>query len=356
MTASWRKRLRAADAKMATSTHLSGNVSRNSVCSTNAASRRASDALMTRANRSPTPARTSARAGYVTYAAAVQGAGSLRRLQKAVTSGTNSVAANTSAIRRKKTFVSPTVSPAVSGVPNADSGPSARRVWRKNHISSLQPCGNRNSPPKPLTALRNCGCYRVSISQRRGRRTGQECPCRARVGSCTFQGGGTDAPQRESRVRKAPTHLEHARRTPYVRTGGHARRHVRGSIYGLRAGRHRHASRQRHRLERRRRPGRDRHCDGNADQQQPARPSATRPGTTFSRASRTEPTRSKPSCRGFAKIVRQNVRVDVNTTMRVDLTLELGQLTESVTVAADTPLLQTDRTDTGRHHRLEDGE
>ena len=51
---------------------------------------------------------------------------------------------------------------------------------------------------------------------------------------------------------------------------------------------------------------------------------------------------------GFRKIVRQNVRVDVNTTMRVDLTLELGQLTESVTVASETPLLQTDRTDTGR--------
>ena len=51
---------------------------------------------------------------------------------------------------------------------------------------------------------------------------------------------------------------------------------------------------------------------------------------------------------GFRKVIRQNVRVDVNTTMRVDLKLELGQLTEAVTVAAETPLLQTDRTDTGR--------
>ena len=42
------------------------------------------------------------------------------------------------------------------------------------------------------------------------------------------------------------------------------------------------------------------------------------------------------------------VRVDVNTTMRVDLTLELGSMNEAVTVAAETPLLQTDRTDTGR--------
>ncbi len=51
---------------------------------------------------------------------------------------------------------------------------------------------------------------------------------------------------------------------------------------------------------------------------------------------------------GFRKVMRQNVRVDVNTTMRVDLTLELGSMNEAVTVAAETPLLQTDRTDTGR--------
>ena len=51
---------------------------------------------------------------------------------------------------------------------------------------------------------------------------------------------------------------------------------------------------------------------------------------------------------GFRKVIRQNVKVDVNTTLRVDLKLELGQVTEAVTVAAETPLLQTDRTDTGR--------
>jgi hypothetical protein len=51
---------------------------------------------------------------------------------------------------------------------------------------------------------------------------------------------------------------------------------------------------------------------------------------------------------GFKKIVRQNVQVDVNTTIRVDLKLEVGQMTEAVTVSAETPVLQTDRTDTGR--------
>jgi hypothetical protein len=51
---------------------------------------------------------------------------------------------------------------------------------------------------------------------------------------------------------------------------------------------------------------------------------------------------------GFKKVVREGVRVDVNTTVRIDLKLEVGRLEESVTVAAETPILQTDRTDTGR--------
>ena len=51
---------------------------------------------------------------------------------------------------------------------------------------------------------------------------------------------------------------------------------------------------------------------------------------------------------GFKKVVREGVKVDVNTTVRVDLTLEVGQMTETVSVQAESPLLQTDRTDTGR--------
>src|ERR671936_775898 len=35
---------------------------------------------------------------------------------------------------------------------------------------------------------------------------------------------------------------------------------------------------------------------------------------------------------GFKKVIREGVRVDVNTTVRVDLKLEVGQLTESVEV------------------------
>lgn len=51
---------------------------------------------------------------------------------------------------------------------------------------------------------------------------------------------------------------------------------------------------------------------------------------------------------GFKKLIQDSVEVRVNTTVRVDLALEVGQLTEIVTVAAETALLQTDRADTGR--------
>ncbi|HWP99459.1 MAG TPA: carboxypeptidase regulatory-like domain-containing protein [Vicinamibacterales bacterium] len=51
---------------------------------------------------------------------------------------------------------------------------------------------------------------------------------------------------------------------------------------------------------------------------------------------------------GFKKAVRSGVKVDVNTTVRVDLRLEVGALEETVTVVGESPLLQTDRTDTGR--------
>jgi len=51
---------------------------------------------------------------------------------------------------------------------------------------------------------------------------------------------------------------------------------------------------------------------------------------------------------GFKKVIRENVKVDVNTTIRVDLRLEPGDLSETISVTAETPALQTDRTDTGR--------
>ncbi len=51
---------------------------------------------------------------------------------------------------------------------------------------------------------------------------------------------------------------------------------------------------------------------------------------------------------GFKKAIRDTVAVQVNTTMRADLKLEVGAVAETVTVVGQSPLLQTDRTDTGR--------
>jgi len=51
---------------------------------------------------------------------------------------------------------------------------------------------------------------------------------------------------------------------------------------------------------------------------------------------------------GFKKDIRNGVVVPVNTTIRVDLKMEVGALEEAITVAGESPVLQTDRTDTGR--------
>src|SRR5258707_819839 len=51
---------------------------------------------------------------------------------------------------------------------------------------------------------------------------------------------------------------------------------------------------------------------------------------------------------GFKKVVRDNVKLDVNTTVRVDLALPVGNLEESITVVEQKAVLQTDRADTGR--------
>lgn len=56
----------------------------------------------------------------------------------------------------------------------------------------------------------------------------------------------------------------------------------------------------------------------------------------------------KAELQGFKIVVRENVRVTPNSSIRVDLALEVGALEETVTVSGETPLLQTDRTDTGR--------
>src|ERR1051325_2404879 len=51
---------------------------------------------------------------------------------------------------------------------------------------------------------------------------------------------------------------------------------------------------------------------------------------------------------GFKKISRGGVDVLVDTTTRVDLTLQPGQIVDTIEVTAETPALQTDRADIGR--------
>src|SRR5947199_9951769 len=51
---------------------------------------------------------------------------------------------------------------------------------------------------------------------------------------------------------------------------------------------------------------------------------------------------------GFKRIVREGVEVPVNATVRVDCRMDVGALEESVTVVGASPLLKTDRADTGR--------
>jgi len=51
---------------------------------------------------------------------------------------------------------------------------------------------------------------------------------------------------------------------------------------------------------------------------------------------------------GFRTAVKDGVNLLVNTTVRADLTLQPGAISEQITVIAEVPILQTDRADTGR--------
>jgi hypothetical protein len=51
---------------------------------------------------------------------------------------------------------------------------------------------------------------------------------------------------------------------------------------------------------------------------------------------------------GFRKATRENIDVTINSTVRVDLQLQPGQITEQITITSELPALQTDRSDTGR--------
>ena len=55
------------------------------------------------------------------------------------------------------------------------------------------------------------------------------------------------------------------------------------------------------------------------------------------------------SAQGFKKVVRENVELSVSSTVRVDVSLEPGAVTETVTVTAEAPALQTDRAEVARN-------
>jgi hypothetical protein len=59
--------------------------------------------------------------------------------------------------------------------------------------------------------------------------------------------------------------------------------------------------------------------------------------------------RVEATLKGFKKVVRDEVTVDVNTTVRIDLAMQVGEVSETITVEAGAAaILQTDRADTGR--------
>ena len=52
--------------------------------------------------------------------------------------------------------------------------------------------------------------------------------------------------------------------------------------------------------------------------------------------------------RGFKKTVRENVLLRVQDRLRIDFSLEVGQLTETIEVTAEAPLLQSETTSLGQ--------
>jgi hypothetical protein len=51
------------------------------------------------------------------------------------------------------------------------------------------------------------------------------------------------------------------------------------------------------------------------------------------------------TAQGFKSLTQENVKIDANTTRRVDAQMEVGDVTATVQVSADTPTLQTERAD-----------
>ena len=55
---------------------------------------------------------------------------------------------------------------------------------------------------------------------------------------------------------------------------------------------------------------------------------------------------SRSSC-GFQRFVREGIAVNVNTAPRIEVTLQLGNLSETISVTGESPLLQTENASVG---------
>ena len=108
------------------------------------------------------------------------------------------------------------------------------------------------------------------------------------------------------------------------------------ALHGAGAGRDRDPARQRDRLERRRRSRRDRDRARGANEHEPDSNHQRSRQLHFLQPAKRHLYRE---CRdpGLQEGGRPNVKVEVNTTVRVDMKLEVGQINETLTVSAESP-------------------
>ena len=69
--------------------------------------------------------------------------------------------------------------------------------------------------------------------------------------------------------------------------------------------------------------------------------------STISPPSRRRPTRFEPRLTGFKTYERKGVRIATQQFLTLDITLEVGQVQETITVTADAPLIETSNASTG---------
>ena len=92
---------------------------------------------------------------------------------------------------------------------------------------------------------------------------------------------------------------------------------------------------------RRRHPGRRSDADQRTDQHQAFDASPTNAANTFSQTSTRATTRVKATLQGYKTVDRGGIRIGTQQFLALDLTLEVGAITENVTVTGQAPLIDT---------------